>query len=63
MELLSQYVGEIILGLSGTFLTLFIKGYQALMNRIKKLEEKVLSLQGEINTNTALDNLRDKKSN
>ena len=60
MELLSRYVCEIMLGLSGTFLTLFIKGYQSLMGRIKKLEEKALKMQGEIDLNTAFDLERNK---
>ena len=61
MEVLQQYIGEILLGLSGTFLTMFIKGYNNLMSRIKKLEDNQLKMQGEIDLNTALDEQREKK--
>ena len=58
MELLQQYIGEIILGLSGTFLTIFVSGYRSLMKRIKTLEEDNIKLHGKIELNTALDNER-----
>ena len=61
MEMLQQHLGEIMIGLSGTFLTLFIKGYQSLMGRIKKLENDQIKLRGLLDTNTALDEMERKK--
>lgn len=61
MELLQQYIGEITLGLTSTFITIFVKGYQSLIGRIKKLEDSVLKLKGDLDMNTALDNERKEK--
>lgn len=60
MEAVSQYLGEIMVGGSVTFITMFIRGYSSLMGRIKKLEEDNLKLHGKIDINTALDNERKK---
>ena len=58
MEAIQEYLGSIVLGFSGTFLTLLWRGYGSLMRRIKTLEEKQIKMQGEIDLNTALDNER-----
>jgi len=60
MELIQEYIGGIVLGMAGTFLTLLIKGYTSLMGRIKKLEERQIEMQGELDLNTALDKERAK---
>ena len=61
MAEIQQYVGEIVLGLSGVFLTALIVGYRSLMKRIKTLEENSIKLEGKIEMNTALDNERKEK--
>ncbi len=60
MHEIQEYLGQIVLGLTGVFLTAGITGYKSLMARIKKLEETQIKMQGEINLNTALDKERSK---
>ena len=60
MEAIQEHLGAIVLGSSGTLLTLLIRGYSTLMTRIKKIEENQIKMQGEIDLNTALDKERSK---
>lgn len=58
--MIEEHIGAIILGSSGVILTTLITSIRSLVNRIKKLEEHQLRMQGEIDLNTALDNERKK---
>ncbi len=62
MHEIQEYLGQIVLGLTGVFLTAGITGYKSLMARIKKLEETQIKHDGRITMNEALDEMRDKKS-
>jgi len=58
MEEIQQYIGQIVIGLAGTFLALGALTFRNLMSRIKKNEEDIIKLQGKLELNTALDKAR-----
>ena len=58
--MIEQYIGEIVLGSSGVIITLVIGGIRAIYSRIRKLEDRVLKLEGELKLNTELDKVRGK---
>jgi len=58
--MIEQYIGEIVLGSSGVIITLVIGGIKAIYSRIRKLEDRVLKLEGDLHLNTKLDEARAK---
>ena len=60
MEIIQQYIGEIVLGSAGSFLAAGIAGYKALMKRIRALEDTQLILKGKLELNEKLDEMRAK---
>ena len=60
MEVLQQYIGELVTGSFVAIIVGIIGVYKALVARIKKVEETQIRQQGEINLNTALDKERAK---
>ncbi len=58
--MIEQYIGEIVLGSSGLIISLIIGGIRAIYSRIRKLEDRVLKLEGGLDLNTQLDKERAK---
>lgn len=53
--MIEEYIGSIVLGSSGLIISLFIGGIKAIYSRIRKLEDRVLKLEGDLHLNTELD--------
>lgn len=60
--MIEQYIGEIILGSSGIIIASIITGVRSVFARVKKLEERIIKLEGALELNTALDKERAGKS-
>ena len=56
--MIEQHIGQIILGSSGLILSLIIGGIKAVHTRIRKLEDRVIILEKDLELNTELDKAR-----
>lgn len=52
---MEEYLGQIVIGSSGLIISLIIGGIRSIYSRIRKLEDRVLKLEGELKLNTELD--------
>ena len=61
MEWLSEYFGEITTGAMVTLLSSGIAAWKSLQARIRKLEDELARLKGDLKLNTELDKMRNGK--
>jgi hypothetical protein len=60
MDIIHQYIDSIILGTSGVLISLVVTGIKSIHTRIRKLEDRIIMLEKDIETNSKLDELRSK---
>ena len=61
MEWLSEYFGEITTGAMITLLSSGVAAWKTLQTRIRKVEDEIMSLKGDLKLNTELDKMRNAK--